>query len=176
MSSTTVGDDLVNDGTISTSGGTLTLRQFSAATTATFDLDGGSGDGIVTVSSTTSDLVIDGPLNDAYNGVMTVGDGNSITFNEGWTLSDVSGAVPEGHLDSERGRLGQRDIGWYIAVRSRASSMSPGPRRHYDNRFLHIIGRCQRRGWRDSEPGRRDEYAGGSYTGAGEIYQSADAT
>ncbi|MEQ9454151.1 MAG: hypothetical protein RLN76_06105 [Phycisphaeraceae bacterium] len=72
-----------NDGRIRPDGGRLTF--VSANATSAWDLDGPSGNGLVDAS--VGDITFStGGVNDAFDGVMTVGDGQDITFNVDWAL------------------------------------------------------------------------------------------
>lgn len=77
---------LGNGGTISASGGTLTLTSLAS----TLNLDGSSVFPSFTepgvLNATAADLVIDAPLADDFNGVINVGNSQSITFNDAWDL------------------------------------------------------------------------------------------
>lgn len=85
------GNTLNNNGSIIADGSTLLSLKRSGAEGATFDLDGTSGDGIINVSIGTVDMFVLGPLNDAFNGTLVVGNGNTITFDNGWTLDGAAG-------------------------------------------------------------------------------------
>ncbi|MBP61482.1 MAG: hypothetical protein CMJ62_08140 [Planctomycetaceae bacterium] len=89
--------ELENDGTITASGGTLTLTTSNPG--GVFDLDGfffqGSGPiGIFTepgkVNATAGDIVVDGQLTDGFNGTMTVSSTRAITFQDDWELASFS--------------------------------------------------------------------------------------
>ncbi len=81
------GDIRVPDGGVAASGGTLTLR---ATGGAKIDLDGVNQDGAVTVTQGSSDLVVDGPLANAFYGTISVGNNNSISFSNDWLTAPGS--------------------------------------------------------------------------------------
>ena len=93
--------ELENDGTITASGGTLTLTTSNAG--GVFDLDGffSSGGGLIAiftepgrVNATGGDIVVDGQLTDGFNGTMTVSSTRAITFQDDWELSAFSLFAP----------------------------------------------------------------------------------
>jgi hypothetical protein len=93
----TITSVLMNNGSIAASTGTLLLRTTGAAS---LDLDGihelaaGPAAGQLLVTTVGSDMVIDGPLSDDFNGTATVGSGNSLNFINVWTLGGAgSGTV-----------------------------------------------------------------------------------
>ena len=64
-------------------GGTLTLQVTSGGK---LDLDGSSGgNSIIDVTYGSSRLVVNGELSDAFNGTMTIGEGNRAEFAHAWT-------------------------------------------------------------------------------------------
>ncbi len=84
--------DLTNGGTIRPFGGTLTIN--SNAAFAALNLDGLGGVGIV--DATVGDLTINGDLLGSYDGLITVGDDRTVTFNDGWTLGSSGQLILEG--------------------------------------------------------------------------------
>ena len=91
--------ELENDGTITASGGTLTLT--TSNTGGVFDLDGLEPTTIIgiftepgEVNVTGGDLVVDGQLTDGFNGTMTVWSTRTITFQDDWELSPFSLFAP----------------------------------------------------------------------------------
>ena len=71
---------LTNNGTIAPDGGTLTLD-----TDMLVDLDGATGDGII--DATSGSLQVNVGMTDLFDGEITVGTGQSVTFATGWTLN-----------------------------------------------------------------------------------------
>lgn len=80
---------LNNSGSINVNGGTLVI---TATGTGSINLDGFSPtlfapeSGSVLVTSANSDLVVNGSLSDDFNGIMTIGNSNSVTMNDPWVL------------------------------------------------------------------------------------------
>jgi hypothetical protein len=80
---------LNNSGSINVSGGTLVI---TATGTGSLNLDGfspiplGAEVGAVLVTAANTDLVVTGSLTDEFNGVMTIGNSNSVTMNDPWVL------------------------------------------------------------------------------------------
>ncbi|MGB2824351.1 MAG: hypothetical protein WBF17_25475, partial [Phycisphaerae bacterium] len=71
---------LTNNGTIAPDGGTLTLD-----TDMLVDLDGSTGDGLL--DATSGSLQVNVGMTDPFDGEITVGTGQSVTFATGWTLN-----------------------------------------------------------------------------------------
>jgi hypothetical protein len=98
----TISSSLVNNGSIAANAGTLTLR---TSGTASLDLDGthelaaGPAAGQLLLTPAGSDMVIDGPLNDDFNGAATVGPGNSLNFTNVWTLGGAGSGTVVVHRD-----------------------------------------------------------------------------
>ncbi|HEY7090560.1 MAG TPA: hypothetical protein VH518_20850, partial [Tepidisphaeraceae bacterium] len=84
-----------NSGSVSANTGTLTITALGAAS---LNLDGSSGPlvqpepGILNVTVANSDMVINGPLTDAFNGDINIGASNSVTFNNPWNLGGGTNA------------------------------------------------------------------------------------
>ncbi len=87
-------EGFTNDGRLVADGGTLTID-----TTQVPDLDGADGSEAL-VEAIGSDLVVVPPLADAFDRMMIVGAGRSITFQQGWTLASA------GTLELRGGRTG----------------------------------------------------------------------
>ncbi len=75
---------LILNGTLRPDTGTLTLQMSGSGK---FDLDGTTGNGVIDVTTGTSSLIIDGQLSDAFDGTITIGEGNSVNFTQAWTQS-----------------------------------------------------------------------------------------
>ncbi|HRK31069.1 MAG TPA: hypothetical protein PLD59_08320 [Tepidisphaeraceae bacterium] len=86
---------LNNSGSINVSGGTLVITATGAGQ---LNLDGNGTSplfvepGRVFVTAADTDLVVNGPLSDAFNGIMTIGSSNSVTMNTAWTLGGSGSA------------------------------------------------------------------------------------
>ncbi|MEM8678411.1 MAG: hypothetical protein AAGF97_03550 [Planctomycetota bacterium] len=77
-----------NDGRLIADGGSLTLN---ATGTASLDLDGAFGDGMLEANLNAS-LIINTPLSDAnFDGTMSIASGGEIQINDPWTLNDSAG-------------------------------------------------------------------------------------
>jgi len=75
---------LKNDHIIGAVGGDLRVEAVGGSM---FDLDGtGSGNAILIAFDSVHDLTFDGPLSDDFNGLVSVGAGNTVSFEQGWTL------------------------------------------------------------------------------------------
>lgn len=98
---------LLNDGFIQPSGGALTLEAYTSS--ETLDLDGDSESGEVHADD--GDLVVDGQLTDAFDDLMTIGAGHSITVLESWTLgSDSFFNMNGGDTNAEQATLDGEDV------------------------------------------------------------------
>ena len=78
-----VANSMTNNGTIEASTG-LTLTLATASVFGIWDLDGTTGNGVVHAIS--GDLVVQGGLSDAFDGVMVIGANHFADFDTAWTL------------------------------------------------------------------------------------------
>ncbi|NQU19816.1 MAG: hypothetical protein HQ567_00925, partial [Candidatus Nealsonbacteria bacterium] len=162
--------DLTNDGTIqATADATLTLTSSGGAV---WNLDG-AGDGII--RAVTGDVnFASGSMTDAFDGDMIVGAGRNLSIAEPWELgpggvidlnggsepADAARLAPGGLVTAQDGRIdatGDARILPDVAFGSGIQVSVPGA-----SDSLALYGTVT--------------YDGGSYTGAGTIYQVAEAT
>jgi hypothetical protein len=89
-----VAGSLINNGSISLSAGTTTLSGAGS-----INLDGNVlfvETGAVFVTAANSDLVVSSALSDDFNGDMTIGNSNSVTMSQPWTLGGIGGTIALG--------------------------------------------------------------------------------
>ena len=152
-------------GTLQVSGGTLTLQVTGGGK---LDLDGSSGgNSVINVTDGTSKLVVDGELSDAFNGTMTIGEGNEVNFSHAWTHSGTlnfnggsSTAILEGAAVTVNGA---------INVNSGTGIMFT------DVIFNDTTAVTVANVARLRLDGSQTTYKGGSYTGAGTLSQDGAA-
>ncbi len=93
----TNGRHLVFDGTLSVSGGNLSLI---ADRGGFLDMDGDTGTSVINVTSLSNRLTIDGALGDTFGGTLNVGSGNTFEARQGWssdgTLNLTGGTIAGG--------------------------------------------------------------------------------
>jgi hypothetical protein len=176
MTTSSLLPELQNDGLIDVSGGTLTIRRGIPSSIMRVDLDGSSDKGVVTVTNGTSGLVIDAPVKDPMNGTVTVGDGNTITFNEGWTLGDAAAPAAKGTLVLTGGAAGPATIAGTASTISGIVTATAGTGAFTTSvSFTPSAAVSVSPGATLSLAGPTT-YDGGSYTGSGQISQDANAT
>ena len=91
--------EILNNGNITADHGTLTITTSNRE--GMLNLDGADRAESGQVNATDGNLVVDGPLTDAFNGTMNVSSAHRITFNNDWKLSAGSAelAVPRGTMN-----------------------------------------------------------------------------
>ena len=176
MTTSSLPPEIQNDGLLDTSGGTLTIGRGIPASIMTVDLDGQSDTGTVTVTNGTSSLVINAPLKDAINGAITVGDGNTITFNEGWTLGNAAAPAAKGTLTLTGGAAGPATVAGTASTISGNVNTTAGIGTFTSSvAFTPSAAVTVSAGATLSLAGATT-FDGGAYTGSGQISQDANAT
>ncbi len=77
-----IAGDFTNGGVIRPSGGTITINSSAAFPALNLDGIGGAGE----IDATVGDLVVNGELLGSFDGLITIGEGRTVTFNDGWEL------------------------------------------------------------------------------------------
>jgi len=176
MTTSSLVPEFQNDGLIDVSGGTLTIRRGLPSSNMRIDLDGTSDNGDVTVSTGTSSLVIDGPLKDAMNGTVNVGDGNTITFSEGWTLGNAAAPAPKGVLNMTGGAAGPATISGSLSTISGIVNAMPGLERFTSEVLFTASAEVGLFPGGTLSMAGPTTYDGGLFTGGGQLSQDANAT
>ncbi|WP_428390009.1 hypothetical protein [Mucisphaera sp.] len=163
-----------NDGRIRPDGGRLTF--VSANGTNAWDLDGTGGDGLVDAS--VGDITFaSGGVADPFDGVMTVGDGQDITFNVDWELG-VGGVLNlnGGATISEDAEIlgtgttilaGVVNVDGFTAIDTPVIVESTATVNIPDSDDQLTLG---------NSTGDSITYNGGTFTGTGTLVQNGDAT
>jgi hypothetical protein len=163
---------LNNNGSIFTENGNLTIERTA---TGSFNLDGIGENGIVNVTGTSSDLILNGPLSDDFDGTITITSDNTAFFNSGWTLGTggVLNLDGVGLLDQVATVSGVSTIKGQINVNTGAGSG--------DGRFSGAQTFTSTANVAVAADNRlilsgATTYQGGAYTGLGVIMQNGNAT
>ncbi|MBT3198615.1 MAG: PEP-CTERM sorting domain-containing protein [Phycisphaerales bacterium] len=166
-STITIHGQLINNGIIKPGSGEVLVLADPSPTSSCFDLDGGTGNGEVDASI--GRIMFQGKLTDAFDGTMSIGDGQEINFNNPVTLNPGStlnfdGTSDTATLAGTTFLINSSDINVIGAARINGG-VTFGPNASATISSGGLL-----------ELNNDTTYNGGVFSGAGELQQDGDAT